>query len=85
MAAPHVTGVAALVVSQRGETDPQHPMQLAMAPEAVERALTASAREIACPVPPVLTAPCEGTASFNGHYGNGVVDAVAALNQAGAP
>jgi subtilisin family serine protease len=85
MAAPHVAGVAALVVSRRAEADPQHPMQLTMAPEAVERALVGSARETACPVPPVPTAPCEGSASFNGHYGHGIVDAVAALEQAGAP
>jgi subtilisin family serine protease len=84
MAAPHVTGVAALVVSQRGVADPQHPMQLTMAPDEVERALTASARKSACPVPALPTAPCDGQASFNGHYGHGIVDAVAALDQAGA-
>jgi subtilisin family serine protease len=85
MAAPHVAGVAALVVSQHGQADPRNPAQLGMAPDAVERALTASARETACPVPPLPTAPCDGEAGFNGHYGHGIVDAVAALDQGGAP
>ena len=85
MASPHVAGVAALVVSKGGQADPQHPTQLAMAPEAVERALIGSARETACPVPPVPTAPCEGQADFNGHYGHGIVDALTALEQAGTP
>jgi subtilisin family serine protease len=81
MAAPHVTGVAALVVSKNGVPDPAHPGGLTMAPDAVERALVASAHETACPVPALPTAPCEGSPSFNGYYGNGIVDAVAALNQ----
>jgi subtilisin family serine protease len=81
MAAPHVTGVAALVVSKNGVPDPAHPGGLTMAPDAVERALVASAHETACPVPAPPTAPCEGQASFNGYYGNGIVDAVAALEQ----
>jgi len=81
MAAPHVTGVAALVVSQHGVPDPQHPSGLTMDPDAVERALTGSARETACPVVPTPTAPCEGTAGFNGYYGNGILDAAAALEQ----
>jgi len=81
MAAPHVTGIAALVVSQHGEADPQHPGQLTMAPDAVERALTGSAHETACPITALPTAPCEGSASFNGYYGNGIVDAAAALDQ----
>jgi subtilisin family serine protease len=85
MAAPHVTGVAALVVSQHGVPDPRHPGGLTMDPDAVERALTGSAHETACPVNALPTAPCEGSASFNGYYGNGIVDAVAALDQAGTP
>jgi hypothetical protein len=71
--------VAALVVSKFGVPDPAHPGGLTMDPAAVERALTGSAREAACPVTPAPTAPCEGSPSFNGYYGNGVVDAVAAL------
>jgi subtilisin family serine protease len=81
MAAPHVAGVAALVVSRHGVPDPAHPGGLTMDPAAVERALVASAHETACPVPALPTAYCEGSPSFNGHYGNGIVDAAAALNQ----
>jgi subtilisin family serine protease len=81
MATPHVTGVAALVVSQHGVPDPRHPGGLTMDPDAVERALTGSAHEIACPITALPTAPCEGSASFNGYYGNGVVDALAALDR----
>ena len=81
MAAPHVTGVAALVVSQHGVPDPQHPGELTMAPDAVEGALVGAARETACPAAALPTAPCEGQPSFNGYYGNGIVDAVAALDQ----
>jgi subtilisin family serine protease len=81
MAAPHVAGVAALVVSGHGVPDPAHPGGLTMNPDAVERALVTSAHDTACPVPALPTAPCEGSPSFNGYYGNGIVDAVAALNQ----
>jgi subtilisin family serine protease len=83
MAAPHVAGVAALVVSRHGRPDPQHPGGLTMAPDAVERALTGSAHATACPITALPTAPCEGSASFNGYFGSGIVDAVAALDQAG--
>jgi subtilisin family serine protease len=81
MAAPHVTGVAALVVSRRGTPDPQHPGYLTLAPEAVERALVDSATEVGCQVPARPDAPCEGTPSFNGYYGHGIVDAVGALTR----
>jgi subtilisin family serine protease len=79
---PHVIGVAALVVRRHGVPDPQHPGGVTMAPDAVEGALTGSAHETACPITALPTAPCEGSASFNGHYGNGIVDAMAALDQA---
>ena len=79
MAAPHVTGAAALVVSERGTPDPQRPGQLTMDPAAVERALVESAAAHACPVPPSATARCEGTPEFNGHYGHGILDVAAAV------
>jgi subtilisin family serine protease len=82
MAAPHVAGVAALVVSRFGVPDPQHPGGLTLAPDEVERRLVGSAHETACPITALPTAPCEGSASFNGYYGNGIVDAVAAVDQA---
>jgi subtilisin family serine protease len=81
MAAPHVAGVAALVVSRHGVPDPQHPGGLTMDPDAVEQALIGSAHATACPATPRPTVPCEGTPEFNGYYGNGVVDALAALEQ----
>jgi subtilisin family serine protease len=81
MAAPHVTGVAALVVSRRGVPDPQRPGGLTMAPDEVERVLVESAHETGCPVATPPTTPCEGSPAFNGYYGNGIVDAVAALDQ----
>jgi subtilisin family serine protease len=85
MAAPHVSGAAALVVSERGTPDPQHPEHLRMPPDLVEQALADSAAEHACPVLPSLDAPCEGAESFNGHYGHGIVDAAAAVSAVGMP
>jgi subtilisin family serine protease len=89
MASPHVTGVVALIVSEFGEPDPQHPGTLTMDPDDVERVLLDSATEKACPAPVVsytregrpaeFDAPCEGDTSFNGHYGRGVLDALAAV------
>jgi subtilisin family serine protease len=79
MAAPHVTGVAALVVSKFGVPDPAHPGGLTMEPDAVERALTASAHKTACPVVAQPTGRCEGSPDFNGYFGSGIVDAAAAL------
>ncbi|OZM76124.1 serine protease [Pseudonocardia sp. MH-G8] len=83
MASPHVTGVAALVVSRHGTEDPQHPGQLTLSPDVVEQAITASAAQVACPAPTApeagAAAPCEGDPAFNGHYGHGIVDALAAL------
>jgi subtilisin family serine protease len=79
MAAPHVAGVAALLISQHAEPDPQHPGQLTMDPDAVERVLTESAAGHVCPGPGAPTGRCEGTADFNGHYGHGIVDAAAAV------
>ena len=52
-----------------------------MAPDAVEQALVGSAHATACPATPRPAAPCEGTPEFNGYYGNGVLDALAALEQ----
>jgi subtilisin family serine protease len=89
MASPHVAGVAALIVSRMGRPDPLHPGTITMDPDEVERVLVDSAAERACPAPVVsyvrqgrptgFDAPCEGDASFNGHYGRGIVDALAAV------
>jgi subtilisin family serine protease len=90
MAAPYVTGVAALVVSEFGSPDPQHPGTLTMDPDEVERVLVDSAASRPCPAPvvsyvregrsPDFDAPCAGDAEFNGHYGAGIVDALAAVS-----
>jgi subtilisin family serine protease len=89
MASPHVTGVAALIVSQFGTRD-QRRGGLSLAPRKTERILVGSAAEHACPVPPLQTytdegrstefnALCEGTSEFNGFYGSGILDANAAV------
>jgi subtilisin family serine protease len=91
MAAPHVTGTAALVVSQYGRRDNGRP-GLTLSPGRVEDVLTSTAFNRPCPVPPLFSytnvghpaeydALCEGTVEFNGFYGHGVVDAFAAVTR----
>jgi subtilisin family serine protease len=86
MAAPHVTGVAALIVSEFGSPDGEG---LAMSPSAVQQLLQDSASPHACPDPNPLdypdagnrfTAFCEGDENLNGFYGNGIVDALGAVS-----
>ena len=87
MAAPHVAGVAALIVSEYGV---KRHGRITLDPARVERILKASATEVPCPDPPLvdytpngsdgLTALCEGTPEFNGFYGYGIVDALAAVS-----
>jgi lantibiotic leader peptide-processing serine protease len=90
MAAPHAAGVAALIVSRYGTADRAHG-GLTLAPDRVERILTASAAQVACPasggetyVPegrgPEFDAPCTGTLAFNSFYGHGIVDALAVVS-----
>jgi len=94
MAAPHATGVAALIVSQYGKRDPKHPGTLTLAPDKVEKVLTKTATPRACPNPrtvsyvdvgrsPEFDATCEGDAKFNGFYGYGIVDAYGAVTRGG--
>ena len=91
MASPHAVGVAALVVASRGKRDRAHG-GLTLSPDVVERVLKRTAQDHACPDPPVQTYPdpdlepspeaftalCEGDEDFNGFYGEGIVDALAA-------
>jgi lantibiotic leader peptide-processing serine protease len=91
MASPHAVGVAALVVASRGKRDRVHG-GLTLSPDVVERVLKRTAQDHACPDPPVQTYPdtdlepspeaftaiCEGDEDFNGFYGEGIVDALAA-------
>ena len=89
MASPHAVGVAALIVSQFGTTDLMHG-GLTMDPNAVAARLRSTATDHACPVPPTVdytivgrpadwTATCVGTTAYNGFYGDGIVNALAAV------
>ncbi|HEX8003037.1 MAG TPA: S8 family serine peptidase [Mycobacteriales bacterium] len=81
MASPHVTGVAALVIGALGgEADP----------DLVAQIVLQSAADHACPNPPTVdytvvgrpaswNATCTGTPTLNNFYGNGLVDAAAAV------
>jgi lantibiotic leader peptide-processing serine protease len=89
MAAPHATGVAALVVSRWGSGG--NAKNFGLAPDSVEKVLTESAAKQPCPTPATETyvpegrstefdATCEGTLAFNGFYGYGIVDALAVVS-----
>jgi subtilisin family serine protease len=95
MASPHATGVAALIISQIGSYDTETG-EFSADPADVEAALRGTATDTPCPaqnpfVYPDLTGPnddpnvsftafCDGNADFNGFYGDGIVDALAAAN-----
>ncbi|GAA3468200.1 S8 family peptidase [Nonomuraea roseola] len=81
MAAPHATGVAAILISRFGRPGEGG---VAMDPAEAERLLYASATPKACPTPRAYvydyfgqkeTHTCEGDEDKNGFYGRGVVDA----------
>ncbi|PWK80728.1 subtilase family protein [Lentzea atacamensis] len=93
MAAPHASGVAALIVSQYGKKDKGRP-GLTLSPDKVEKVLYKTAIQRACPNPrlvsyvpvgrsPEFDALCEGDAKFNGFYGHGIVDAYGAVTRGG--
>jgi subtilisin family serine protease len=75
MATPHVTGVAALIISRFGK----------MQPDALAARLRATATPLACPPSPYdpgqtgQPATCKGPPNHNNFYGAGEVDALAAL------
>jgi len=92
MASPHAVGVAALIVSQWGHPGEggKKSGQLAMSPDVVEKILERTATDHACPDPPTITyqnvgrpvefnATCTGTTEFNSIWGEGIVDALAAV------
>jgi subtilisin family serine protease len=93
MASPHVAGVAALIVSQFG-TEDQVRGGLTMAPALVEHVLRTTAARTACPAPVITydaegrdasyNATCEGTAAHNSVYGDGIVNAAAAVSWSSA-
>jgi subtilisin family serine protease len=74
-AAPHVTGVAALVISRYGK----------LSPDALLVKLSLGATPLACPPSPYdpgdtgQPATCTGPAFYNNFYGAGEVDALAAV------
>jgi lantibiotic leader peptide-processing serine protease len=75
MSAPHVTGVAAPILSQR-----------AMPPGSVTGRLNATADPIPCPQNPFNPGPpfnyfaiCEGGNGYNGFYGHGQLNALTAI------
>lgn len=94
MASPHVTGVAALIVSEHGSGAGT---AIGMDPAAVEQILRDTATDTPCdfagPASPFVypdligadpivpfEAFCVGDADFNGFYGDGIVNALAAVS-----
>jgi subtilisin family serine protease len=88
MASPHAAGVAALIVDAHGRTTRGGGKSLN--PDTVERILTRTATDHACPAggveiyedegrPAEFNAPCEGTTANNGLYGEGIVNAARAV------
>jgi subtilisin family serine protease len=91
MAAPHATGVAALIISQFGTGTGA--ADFTMSPAAVEERLRATATDTPCPAQNPFVYPdlvgadpnvpfearCQGGTGFNGFYGDGIVDALNAV------
>jgi lantibiotic leader peptide-processing serine protease len=92
MASPHAVGVAALIVAEKGDRD-WFRGGLTMDPDKVERVLRRTATDTPCPTPNPFVYPdnppgvepafCEGTPAFNGFYGDGIVNALAASTSGG--
>ena len=91
MASPHAVGVAALIISEFGKKEKGGPKgDLQMKPKDVAKRLMQSATDHPCPNPPVLdysdigappdyNATCIGNKEFNNIWGDGIVDALAAV------
>jgi subtilisin family serine protease len=93
MASPHAVGVAALIVAQYGHRDHRNG-GLTLAPSKVEKILRRTATDTPCPDPRLFdypepasgdqyTAFCDGPASDNGFYGDGIVNALDAVSVRG--
>jgi subtilisin family serine protease len=87
MASPHVAGVAALVIQAHGT---RHGRGFSLDPDTVAQIIGQTATDHACPAggiedytpvgrPPEFNAVCEGTTALNGLYGEGIVNATAAV------
>lgn len=87
MASPHAAGVAALIVGRYGERD-RRTGGVKLNPRTTERILRKTATDTACPAPvwdypdrdETYTSSCVGDADFNSWYGDGIVDALAAVS-----
>jgi lantibiotic leader peptide-processing serine protease len=94
MASPHAVGVAALIVAEYGHKD-RHHGGLTLNPRTTEKVLRRTATDTPCPEPrlydygvitgdPVtddaFDAFCDGPPSDNGFYGDGIVNAAAAVS-----
>ena len=90
MASPHAAGVAALIIEAHGRGNPRHGYSLS--PDTVRSILETTATDHACPAggvedytdegrPPEWNAICEGTTAENGLYGEGIIDAEAAVSR----
>ncbi|MEZ5411683.1 MAG: S8 family serine peptidase [Acidimicrobiales bacterium] len=88
MASPHVAGVAALIVDALGS---HRGKGVSLNPDTVRSVLLRSATDHACPVggveiytdedrPEEFNAPCAGTKANNGLYGEGILNATAAVS-----
>jgi len=94
MAAPHATGVVALIISQYGSTAASL-KRSGLLTWAVQRSLAKAAAPHACPNPRLFDYPapispdhdayCEGTGTRNGFYGAGILDALRAVTYGGRP
>ena len=91
MASPHAVGVAALIVSEKGKRDSANG-GVTLSPDKVEQVLRRTATDTPCPAqepfvypsnPGVFDATCVGTPAFNGFYGDGIVNALAASKSGG--
>jgi subtilisin family serine protease len=91
MASPHAVGVAALIVAQYGHRD-RREGGVTLNPDRVEKILRRTATDTACPEPRLFdypepasgdqfTAFCDGPPSDNGFYGDGIVNALAAVSK----
>jgi lantibiotic leader peptide-processing serine protease len=89
MASPHAVGVAALIVSEYGKRD-RKLGGYRLDPDRVGRILQRTAADHPCPSPrlfsyadvgrtPDYDAYCQGSPRFNGFYGHGIVNALAAV------